>query len=302
MINEVLEYFPKYVKEKVLDTKYGLQNIEEIRLRIGQNIALKIGQEMKELNYKISKEELEETFENICEKSIYSYTKQISEGFITIKGGNRVGIVGTCIVENNQVKNINNISSLNFRIARQIKDVSTPILKDVIDLQNNTIFNTMIVSSPGGGKTTILRDLVRKISNGIPEIGFLPKTCGIVDERSEIASMYKGIPQNDIGKFSDVIDNVPKAIGINMLIRSMAPQIIVCDEIGSKEDVEAIEKMVCSGVKGIFTAHGASISEVLQNINLNKLVDLKLIRKIIVLDSIEKGKIKDVYDVLNKEN
>ena len=302
MINEVLEYFPKYVKEKVLDTKYGLQNIEEIRLRIGQNIALKIGQEMKELNYKISKEELEETFENICEKSIYSYTKQISEGFITIKGGNRVGIVGTCIVENNQVKNINNISSLNFRIARQIKEVSTPILKDVIDLQNNTIFNTMIVSSPGGGKTTILRDLVRKISNGIPEIGFLPKTCGIVDERSEIASMYKGIPQNDIGKFSDVIDNVPKAIGINMLIRSMAPQIIVCDEIGSKEDVEAIEKMVCSGVKGIFTAHGASISEVLQNINLNKLVDLKLIRKIIVLDSIEKGKIKDVYDVLNKEN
>ncbi len=302
MINEVLEYFPKYVKEKVLDTKYNLQNIEEIRLRIGQNIALKIGQEMKELNYKISKEELEETFENICEKSIYSYTKQISEGFITIKGGNRVGIVGTCIVENNQVKNINNISSLNFRIARQIKEVSTPILKDVIDLQNNTIFNTMIVSSPGGGKTTILRDLVRKISNGIPEIGFLPKTCGIVDERSEIASMYKGIPQNDIGKFSDVIDNVPKNIGINMLIRSMSPQIIVCDEIGSKEDVEAIQKMVCSGVKGIFTAHGASISEVMQNINLNKLVDLKLIRKIIVLDSIEKGKIKDVYDVLNKEN
>ena len=110
--------------------------------------------------------------------------------------------------------------------------------------------------------------------------------------------MYKGIPQNDIGKFSDVIDNVPKSIGINMLIRSMAPQIIVCDEIGSKEDVEAIEKMVCSGVKGIFTAHAGTLQEVFQNINLKRLVELKLIRKVIVLDANEKGKIKEVFDVL----
>ena len=102
----------------------------------------------------------------------------------------------------------------------------------------------------------------------MPEIGFTAKNCGIVDERSEIAAMYKGIPQNDIGKFSDVIDNVPKSIGINMLIRSMAPQIIVCDEIGSKEDVEAIEKMVCSGVKGIFTAHAGTLQEVFHRLNL----------------------------------
>lgn len=132
----------------------------------------------------------------------------------------------------------------------------------------------------------------------MPEIGFKAKNCGIVDERNEIAAMYKGIPQNDVGKFSDVIDNVPKPIGINMLIRSMAPQIIVCDEIGSKEDIEAIEKMVCNGVKGIFTAHAASIQEVLQNNNLKRLIDLKLIRKIIVLDSKEKGKTKEIFDVL----
>ena len=173
MIKEILEYMPKtileelnqYIKSDNEEIEYKINNIEEIRLRAEQNLCIKIGQDMKELRHKVSKKELEETFENICEKSVYSYTKQISEGFITIKGGNRVGITGSCVVEEDKVKNINNISSLNFRVARQIKDVSVPLLKDVIDLANNTIFNVMIVSSPGGGKTTILRDLVRKISD-----------------------------------------------------------------------------------------------------------------------------------------
>ena len=165
MLSETIEYFPKTIQEKIKYSKYEEENIEEIRLRVDQNISIKIGQEMKNLNYKISKKEIEETFENICEKSIYSYTKQISEGFITIKGGNRVGLTGSCVIEDGKVKNINNISSLNFRIAKQIKEVAVPILKDVIDIKNNTIFNTMIVSPPGCGKTTILRDLVRMVSN-----------------------------------------------------------------------------------------------------------------------------------------
>lgn len=125
----------------------------------------------------------------------------------------------------------------------------------------------------------------------------MPKICGIVDERSEIAAMYKGIPQNDIGTFSDVINNVPKSIGINMLIRSMSPQIIICDEIGSKEDIEAIERAVCSGVKGIFTAHATTVAEILQNVNLKKMIDGKLIQKIIILDAQQKGQVKEVMEI-----
>ena len=136
----------------------------------------------------------------------------------------------------------------------------------------------------------------------MPEIGLSSKTVGIVDERSEIAAMYKGIPQNDIGRFTDVIDNVPKSIGINMLIRSMSPQIIECDEIGSKDDVDAIEKMSCCGVKGIFTAHASCIRDILLNTNFKRLIDLNLVRKIIVLDCNEKGKIKEAIDVLNLKN
>ena len=165
MVLDVINYFPETIKKEILKYTQIKDNIEEIRLRINQKLTIKNENGLECLEYKVTKKEIEETFENICEKSIYSYIKQISEGFITIKGGNRVGITGTCVIENGQVKNINDISSLNFRIARQIKDVSDPLLRYVIDIENKTIFNTMIVSPPGGGKTTILRDLIRKISN-----------------------------------------------------------------------------------------------------------------------------------------
>lgn len=156
MIIEVLEYLPQSLVIKInnfIKENPNLEyDLEEIRLRINQNITLKIGQDLKTINHKITKQEITESFENICEKSVYSYIKQISEGFITIKGGNRVGITGSCVLENNKVININHISSLNFRISRQIKEVSTPILKYVIDLSNDTIFNTLIVSPPGARK------------------------------------------------------------------------------------------------------------------------------------------------------
>ena len=161
LIKDVMEYLPIDIKEEIEKLKEEQEKIEEIRVRVNQNLSLKIGQEMRCTSHKITKQEIEE----ICEKSVYSYTKQISEGFITIRGGNRVGITGSCVIKNGKVENVNGVSSLNIRIAKQIKDASLPILKDVIDIENSSVFNTMIVSSPGAGKTTILRDLIRKISN-----------------------------------------------------------------------------------------------------------------------------------------
>ncbi len=169
MLTEVIEYFPKSIKNSInlyIEKNKAKESfIEEIRIRSNGNLSIKIGQELIDLSSNISKEDMQETFENICEKSIYSYTKQISEGFITIKGGNRVGITGSAVIDKDKIINLNYISSLNFRIAKQIKDVSNSILKHVIKIEDNSIYNTIIASPPGGGKTTILRDLVRKISD-----------------------------------------------------------------------------------------------------------------------------------------
>ena len=150
------------------------------------------------------------------------------------------------------------------------------------------------------GKTTILRDLIRKLSNGIEQINYHGINIGVVDERGEIAAMYRGIPQNDVGIRTDVLDNVTKSLGMTMLIRSMSPKVIVADEIGNKDEVEPIMQAVCSGIKGIFTAHGASIEDIKLNPTIRELIDNGVFERIIFLsDKKEKGEIEKVY-VLNK--
>ena len=298
-MEEILDYFAENIKQYIEKEIIYKQDIEEIRLRTNKPIIIKDSNGNTILEHIVTTQELLETFQKICEHSIYSYQKQICEGFITIKGGHRVGITGSCVIEDGKIININYISSLNFRIAREKKDVSNKILKYII--HNDEIANTLIVSKPGCGKTTILRDLVRKISTDIEELNFKGKTCGIVDERGEIAAIYKGVPQNDIGILSDVISNSSKSQGMRMLIRSMAPEVIVCDEIGSKEDVETINYAMCCGVKGIFTAHGNTFEEILLNEEIKQLINKNIIETIIILDDKKRGEIKKVYK-LNKKD
>lgn len=151
------------------------------------------------------------------------------------------------------------------------------------------------------GKTTILKDIIRQVSNGIKFKNFEGLNVGVVDERGEIANLYKGVPQNDLGMKTDVIENVSKAIGMKMLIRSMAPQVIVADEIGNREDIDAINFTVCSGCKGIFTAHGYDFQDIYINPVLKDLIDRKIFEVIIFLDNKNKGEIKEVY-LLNKKS
>ena len=172
---------------------------------------------------------------------------------------------------------------LNFRIAREVLNCSTRVLREIIDIENKSIYNTILVAPPGRGKTTILRDVIRRLSNGIDEINFKGKTCGVVDERGEIAAMYKGVPQNDVGIRTDIIENVTKNQGIHMLVRTMAPEIIACDEIGSSDDVEAIHYALYSGVKGIFTMHGKNIEDIKNNRQIYELIENREIQKVVFL-------------------
>ena len=286
-MDEILRYFPNKIYQifsNLLQENPQIANeLQEIRIRVDKPIILKLREKDLILQYNILQTEILQIVERLCENSIYAYKNQICEGFITIKGGHRVGLTGSCVIENGKITNIKYISSLNIRIAREVKNCSTRILREIIDIENKTIYNSIIVAPPGRGKTTILRDIIRRLSDGIEEINFRGKTCGVVDERGEIAAMYKGAPQNDVGIRTDIIENVSKNKGVHMLIRTMAPEIIACDEIGSKEDVEAIHYALYSGVKGIFTMHGKNVEDIKNNKQNYELIENREIQKIIFL-------------------
>ena len=301
-MSNILNYFPdkieKKIAEEILDK---LDALEEIRLRVQRPIILKFNDTDKIIKYSLTTEEILSCLQMICENSIYTYQNQIAEGFITIKGGHRVGITGSCVIDEGKVININYIYSLNFRVAKQVLGSSQKLLGHVLDFEQNSVYNTLIVAPPGAGKTTVLRDLIRQISSGIKDVKFKALNVGVVDERGEIAALYKGVPQNDIGIKTDVIENVHKSIGMRMLIRSMAPHVIVADEIGNQDDIEAINYAVCSGCKGIFTAHGSTIEDIMLNPVLKTCLNNHIFDKLIFLSHEQKGNIKYVYE-MNKKN
>lgn len=286
-LDEILKYFPaeifNYLTSIISQNQILKQQLQEIRLRVNKPIILKYRNNDFIIKNKITSENILQILERFCENSIYAYKNQICQGFLTIKGGHRIGITGSVVIEEGKVINIKYVSSLNIRVAKEILNCSDSILKEIIDVNNNSIFNTLIVSPPGKGKTTILRDAVRQISNGILEKNFRGLTVGLIDERGEIAATYKGIPQNDVGIRTDVMTNVDKKTGIEMLIRSMAPDVIACDEIGSFEDVQAIEKSMLSGVKGIFTMHGKNMEDIKRNQDVNYLIENRQIEKLIFI-------------------
>ena len=286
-LEELYRYFPSNIynllKSTAIQNSKIEQELQEIRIRVNKPIILKLRKLEVVIEYEITQTEILQIVEKLCNNSIYAYKNQMCEGFITIKGGHRVGITGSAVMDNGKIINIKYITSLNFRVAREVENCSYSILNQVVDIKNDTINNTLIVSPPGKGKTTMLRDLIKNISNGIPKINFRGRNCGVVDERGEIAAMYQGIPQNNVGIRTDIIENISKAKGMKMLIRSMSPEVIACDEIGSKEDIQAIKEAMLSGVKGIFTMHGRNLNDIKANTYINELVENKTIEKIIFL-------------------
>ncbi len=291
----ILKCFPPELAKMILS--HNTKKIEEIRIRAGRQAILNMGNIEIVLKYVVTTNEIIRILQNICNNSIYAYQNQIANGFITLPGGNRVGVAGNVVICEGKVSNISYIYSLNFRISHEICGASNDIIRYILDTENNTVANSLIVSPPGCGKTTIIRDLAKRISNGIPEINFKGINVCIIDERGEIAALNKGIACNDVGLRTDILDNIPKSIGIRMAIRSMAPKVIIADEIGNSDDAEIVNYAVCSGVSCIFTAHGNSMEDLTRNTEISKIINLKLFNKIIFLDKKIRGKAKFVVNV-----
>ncbi|MBR2705172.1 MAG: AAA family ATPase [Clostridia bacterium] len=291
----ILKCLPQELVNLII--KHNSKRIEEIRIRCGRQVILNMGNIEVVLKHTINQNEIIKILQNMCSNSIYAYQNQIINGFITLPGGNRVGISGNVVCNEGKVSNISHIYSLNIRIAHEIDGASKDILGYILDTKNNSILNTLIVSPPGCGKTTIIRDIAKNISNGIPEINFRGIDVCIIDERNEIASLCNGMTYNDVGIRTDIIDNISKNIGIRMAVRSMAPKVIISDEIGNTNDADAVNYAVCSGVKCLFTAHGSCMDNLMKNKELNRIISLKLFERIIFLDQNVKGKVKQIINI-----
>lgn len=296
---QIMQILPKNIRKLIQEEEMDFMHLQEIRIRVGQPLLLILNNVEHILPTKatdkhiISKREIRETLDYISNYSLYAFENEMKQGFITIEGGHRVGITGKTMIENNKVKNMQYISSINIRIAHEIIGCADQIIPYIT--LNKQICHTLIISPPRCGKTTLLRDLVRQISDGNKYMKGC--TVGVVDERSELGGCFMGIAQNHMGIRTDILDCCPKAEGMIMLVRSMSPEVIAVDEIGSPEDVHAIEYVMHCGCKMLASVHGSSMEEIKNKPVLNKLIREKRFERYVVLDnSIGTGKIQSIFD------
>lgn len=281
---------------KILDSinKYKDEKIQEIRIKIQKPIILYTDRGEIILSRDVTKEDFKFIIQRISNYSIYAYEEEIKQGFITLKGGHRVGIAGECVMENNKIKTIKNISSLNIRISKEVIGCSKEVIKYIVD--DNNIKNTLIISPPKCGKTTILRDITRILSSGSQSLK--GKKVVVIDERSEIGASYNGIPQMNLGIRTDILDNCLKREGMLMAIRSLSPDVLICDEIGTKEDIDALNTAFNSGVNVVVTVHGSNLSDIKERKIFDDFLSSGIIERIIVLSNrLGVGTIENIYSL-----
>ena len=297
--NRILSVLPR--SSRVLIGKEHLQYeyLQEIKLRVEKPLLLVYrGEEIIPGNqrgkpYIVTREDIREMLEYISNYSLYAYEQEMKQGYITIEGGHRVGMTGQAIIENGKVKNLRYISSINLRMSHEILGCADPIFPFIT--YNKKLYHTLIVSPPRCGKTTLLRDMIRQISNGNGWINGM--SVGVVDERSELGGCYMGVAQTQLGIRTDVLDCCPKAEGMIMLIRSMGPEVIAVDEIGTAEDVHAIEYAMHCGCKMLATVHADSMEELRKKPLFDQMVAEKRFERYVLLENREHvGQVEGIYD------
>lgn len=302
---EFLKIFSLPIRQILGRLNLDFEKLQEIRLRPGKPLlVLWDGREYFVKNsgeasvhsgegYCPQRKEILETMELLSGFSLYAFEEELRQGFLTIHGGHRVGVAGQVILENGKIKNLKHISFLNVRLCREIPGCADGVMPYVRD--EETVCHTLLISPPRAGKTTMLRDMIRQVSDG--NLQSPGRTVGVVDERSELGGCCMGVPQNDLGIRTDILDGCPKAEGIMMLIRSMAPEVIAVDEIGTQKDLEAVETAACCGCKVFATVHGSSMEELRNNPAMRRLTESGIFERYIFLQNERMaGRVKSVLD------
>lgn len=297
-MEELWNIFPVHLREFVKISFAEYPHPEEIRMRIGQPVALYTGSREMFWNnvrgelvkspdgaYRVTERDLQELAAFMSNYSMYAFEEEVRAGFLTIRGGHRIGIAGKAVCEGGSIKTIRQISFVNIRVAGERKGCADAVLPYLH--HENSVYNTLIISPPGAGKTTLLRDCIRQLSNGCEE--YPGMKVGVVDERSEIAACYQGRPQNDLGMRTDVLDSCPKAEGMLLLLRSMSPQVMGVDELGGQADYEAVEYALHCGCRIFGTIHGESMEEMQQKPHLARWMEQSFFERYILIQK-EAGK------------
>jgi len=303
---QILQLFPEHLRFKWKACAQLGEQLLEIRLRVGLPVILVLEKEevfmtetgclsgrMEEAQL-LDRQELEQILKHLCRYSFYAYEEEMRKGFVSTNGGFRVGIAGEVFLDaQGCVKNIRHISSINIRIAHEKKGIAKPLLKWLY--QDGRLLNILLVSPPGCGKTTLLRDIIRMVSDGNDWAEGL--TVGVVDERSEIAGCVQGIARKDLGKRTDVLDGCPKAEGMYMLLRSMAPRVVAVDELGGEADVRALTQVLKCGCSILATIHGDSFETLYTRAHLQPLFREQIFDRILILQR-ENGNflVQHIYD------
>lgn len=280
-IRELSQFFPERLRASWNRYSIEWEQLMEIRIRVNRSVILNLQGKELVTDVIYTERELEDIFRHLCHDSVYAYEQQRCMGYLTLPGGHRVGITGELShVEPNRYL-AKYIRYMNIRIAHEKKGIAESIIEYMKNEKEP--YNMLLISPPGIGKTTLLRDIVRILSG----YGY---TTGVIDERGEVAGAFQGNACLDCGLRTDVITGGEKTIGVQILVRSFSPRIIAIDEIGTQADAEAIFYAGVSGCKIVATAHGSSISDIFQKKELGTLMKQKIFERILVLSKDEQGR------------
>lgn len=291
---DIIEFLGIVVKREVLKIS-ELEEIQEIRLRINKPMEIILNNRDVLTSYICTEEDLRNIIQKISNYSVYAFEEEFKYGYITIKGGHRIGLCGDCVIENGQIKTIKNIASINMRVCREVINCSKNIIEYIAE--NDNLLNTILISPPKCGKTTMLRDIARTLSNGDNSLKLRGRKVSIIDERSEIGACYLGVPQLNVGVRTDIYDGCIKSQGIMMAIRALSPEVIICDEIGTEKDIESILLAMNSGVNVVTSIHGFGVEDFLNKKVFYNAIENRVFKRAIVLSNRNGvGTIEDVYD------